>query len=251
MGPGHDARARHRRMWPIRDAFTLAPPGGSAARYALAFASRDPARAEVYRRRFGGVAAFGYYEAAAADPRVDGARRLHASPPARGARPPGRRARQGRPPREADRAHGGRGRRDPRGGPRSAGIPLMVAENFHFMPAFVAARADPAPTGAIGRVRQILVNARGYRRPAGWRRSRRTDAGGGLLIDGGVHYVHLLRDWGGPVVEVAAVAPPNLFPDARGRGHRLSARPVPGRRGRGARQLAGRAAAAPVARWPG
>ena len=42
---------------------------GGAAR--IAFASRDPARAEAYRRRFGGFAAFGSYEAAAADPRVD------------------------------------------------------------------------------------------------------------------------------------------------------------------------------------
>src|SRR6185436_14205249 len=42
---------------------------GGAVR--LAFASRDPARAEAYRRRFGGFAAFASYEAAAADPRVD------------------------------------------------------------------------------------------------------------------------------------------------------------------------------------
>ena len=37
----------------------------------LAFGSRELARAEQYRRRFGGFAAFGSYEAAAADPRVD------------------------------------------------------------------------------------------------------------------------------------------------------------------------------------
>src|SRR5262245_9120368 len=42
---------------------------GGAAR--LAFASRDLARAEAYRRRFGGFAAFGSYEVAMADPRVD------------------------------------------------------------------------------------------------------------------------------------------------------------------------------------
>ncbi|MBI4011783.1 MAG: Gfo/Idh/MocA family oxidoreductase, partial [Candidatus Rokubacteria bacterium] len=39
-------------------------------RVALFFASRDPGLAEAYRRRFRGAAAFGSYEAAAADPRV-------------------------------------------------------------------------------------------------------------------------------------------------------------------------------------
>src|SRR5262249_53549856 len=37
----------------------------------IAFASRDPAGGEAYRRNFGGFASFGSYEAAAADPRVD------------------------------------------------------------------------------------------------------------------------------------------------------------------------------------
>jgi predicted dehydrogenase len=37
--------------------------------------------------------------------------------------------------------------------------------------------------------------------------------GGGALVDGGIHYIRLLRDWVGPIVEVAAMAPPNLFPD--------------------------------------
>lgn len=39
---------------------------------ALSFASRDPARAEAYRAEFGGVAAYGSYEAAVAAPAVDG-----------------------------------------------------------------------------------------------------------------------------------------------------------------------------------
>ena len=38
---------------------------------ACAFASRDAARAEGYRRRYGGVASYGSYAAALADPRVD------------------------------------------------------------------------------------------------------------------------------------------------------------------------------------
>jgi predicted dehydrogenase len=35
--------------------------------------------------------------------------------------------------------------------------------------------------------------------------------GGGLLIDGGIHYLHLLRAWIGPVDEVMAMAPPRAF----------------------------------------
>jgi predicted dehydrogenase len=179
---------------------------------ALSFASRDPARAESFRRRFGGEVAFGSYEAAAADPRVDGLvvctpHSLHRDHVRLGARY--RKALLEKPIAptvgEADAilelVHSG-------------GTPFMVAENFHFVPAFVEARRLLA-AGAIGRVRQVLVNARGFREPGGWRR-RRTDAGGGLLIDGGVHYVHLLRDWGGPIAEVTAVAPPNLFADLDG-----------------------------------
>ena len=61
------------------------------------------------------------------------------------------------------------------------------------------------------------MTARGYRRPAGWR-SRREEMGGGLLIDAGIHYLHLLRAWVGPVDEVMAMAPPNaLSPGSRAR----------------------------------
>jgi predicted dehydrogenase len=92
---------------------------------------------------------------------------------------------------------------------RATGVVLMVAENVHFMPAFAAARRY-LRAGAVGTVRQVLASARGHRAPGDWRR-RREDTGGGVLIDGGIHYVHLLRDWGGPVAAVTALAPPNLL----------------------------------------
>jgi predicted dehydrogenase len=184
---------------------------GGAVR--VAFASRDPARAEAYRRRFGGFAAFGSYEAAAADPRVDALvvctpHHLHEAH-ARLAAEHGKAILLEKPIArtlaEADAilsaAH-------------SAGVVLMVAENVHFVPGFVAVRAY-LRDGAIGAIRQIVVTARGYRRPVGWR-SRRVEAGGGLLIDGGIHYLHLLRDWAGPVDEVVALAPPNTFPGVEG-----------------------------------
>ena len=184
---------------------------GGAAR--VAFASRDPARAEAYRRRFGGFAAFGSYEAAAADPRVDALvvctpHHLHEAH-ARLAAEHGKSVLLEKPIArtltEADTILAAA---------RAAGIVLMVAENVHFVPGFVAARAY-LRAGAIGEIRQIVVTARGYWQPAGWR-SRRAEMGGGLLIDAGIHYLHLLRDWAGPVDEIVAMAPPNTFPAVEG-----------------------------------
>jgi predicted dehydrogenase len=179
----------------------------------LSFASRDHARAEGYRRRFGGVAAFGSYEAAAADPGVEAL--LFCTPHdvhrdnVRLAAAHGKAVLVEKPiARTLDEAD------EMLGAARSAGVPFMVAENFHFMPAFVAARRWLGE-GAIGRVRQMLLSPQGLRRPAGWRQ-RRDPVGGGILIDGGVHYIHLLRDWGGPVASVWAAAPPNLFGEVEG-----------------------------------
>jgi predicted dehydrogenase len=184
---------------------------GGAVR--IAFASRDPGRAEAYRRRFGGFAAFGSYEAAAADPRIDALvvctpHHLHEAH-ARLAAQHGKAVLLEKPIArtlsEADAILAGA---------REAGVVLMVAENAHFIPGFAAAGAY-LDAGAIGAVRQLVVTARGYRRPAGWR-SRRAETGGGILIDGGIHYVYLLRRWAGPVEEVVALAPPNAFPGVEG-----------------------------------
>jgi predicted dehydrogenase len=184
---------------------------GGAVR--IAFASRDPARAEAYRRRFGGFAAFGSYEAAAADPRVDALvvctpHHLHEAN-ARLAAEHGKAILLEKPiARTLDEADA------ILSAARSAGVVLMVAENAHFVPAFAAASAY-LRDGAIGAVRQLVVTAQGYRRPAGWR-TRREEMGGGLLIDGGIHYLHLLRAWAGPVNEIMALAPPNAFPGVEG-----------------------------------
>src|SRR5262245_27955922 len=141
---------------------------GGAVR--IAFASRDPARAETYRRRFGGFAAFGSYEALAADPRVDALvvctpHHLHEAH-ARLAAEHGKAVLLEKPiartlP-EADAILSTA---------RSAGVVLMVAESAHFVPGFVAARAY-LRAGAGGVVRQVVMTPRGYRRPSGWRSRR-------------------------------------------------------------------------------
>jgi UDP-N-acetyl-2-amino-2-deoxyglucuronate dehydrogenase len=185
---------------------------GGAVR--IAFASRERARAESYRRRFGGFAAFGSYEAAAADPRIDALivctpHHLHEAN-ARLAAEHGKAILLEKPIArtlgEADAILAAA---------RAAGVVLMVAENAHFAPAFAMAGAW-LRDGAIGEVRQIVVSARGDRKPpSGWR-SRREEMGGGLLIDGGIHYLHLLREWAGPVDRVVAFAPPGAFSTSEG-----------------------------------
>lgn len=179
----------------------------------IAFASRDPSRAEAYRRRFGGFAAFGSYEAAAADPRVEALlvctpHHLHEAH-ARLAAEHGKSILLEKPiARTLDEADA------ILAAAREAGVVLMVGENFHFAPCFAAAR-EYLKSGAIGAVRQLVVTPRGYKRPSGWR-SRHDEMGGGQLIDGGIHHLHLMRAWAGPVDEVMAWAPPNLFAGIEG-----------------------------------
>ena len=117
-------------------------------RVAVSFASRDPTTAAAYRRRFGGVTAFGSYEEAAADPRVQAL--LFCTPhhvhldnvrlAARWGKAVLVEKPMARTLEEADRMLAET---------RAAGIPFMVGENVHFMPAFVTARRLLA-AGAIG-----------------------------------------------------------------------------------------------------
>ena len=82
----------------------------------------------------------------------------------------------------------------------------MVAENFHFMPAFRHVHGL-LTSGALGALRSLHLVARGYRQHSGWRLAAGA-AGGGVLIDGGIHYVHNLSWWGGEVRRVFALRPP-------------------------------------------
>src|SRR5205807_1305355 len=89
---------------------------------------------------------------------------------------------------------------------RARGQVLMVAENFHYMPAFRRVRALVAG-GRLGNLRDLLLTSRGFRERTGWRLDPEA-AGGGCLIDGGIHYLHNLRSWGGEVRRVFGLAPP-------------------------------------------
>lgn len=197
-----------------RRALVLLGCGWIARRHAVAArrlgvpllaASRDVARARAFAREFGAVDAFGSYEAAVRDPRVAGAivctphdRHLADAALALGA---GLHVLVEKPIAptlaEADRMLGAAA---------AAGRILMVAENFHFMPAFRHVHALVA-SGTLGRLRELHLVARGWREHAGWRLETET-VGGGALIDGGIHYVHNLRRWGGEPRRVFALSPP-------------------------------------------
>ena len=167
------------------------------------FASRDIGRARAYAREFGGVAAYGTYAEALQDSRARAA--VVCTPHDRhvadvlAALDAGRHVLVEKPIartlEESDRIIDAA---------RAAGRVLMVAENFHFMPAFRWVRRL-LDEEAVGAVRELHLVARGWRRHTGWRCE--PGAGGGALIDGGIHYVHNLRWWGGEVRRVFALRP--------------------------------------------
>jgi predicted dehydrogenase len=174
----------------------------------LIFASRDAERARRYARTFGGVAAPGGYAEALADPRAAGA--IVCTPhdrhldDARAAFAAGKHVLVEKPLartlEEADAMMAAA---------RAAGRVLMVAEQFHFMPAFRRVK-DLIESGRLGALRELHLIARGFGVRQGWRVAGDT-MGGGTLIDGGVHYVHNLRWWGGPPRRVMAARPPQTL----------------------------------------
>jgi predicted dehydrogenase len=173
----------------------------------VVFASRDLARARTYAREFGGVAAYGAYEAALRHPGARGA--VICTPHDRhladvlAALEAGRHVLVEKPIActldEADQMLAAAAR---------AGRVLMVAENFRFMPGFRAVRRV-IDAGRLGALRELHVVARGFRRHTGWRCA--PGASGGALIDGGIHYVHALRWWGGEIRRLFALRPPQTL----------------------------------------
>ena len=151
----------------------------------LYFASRDLGRAREYASRFGGLDAFGSYEDAVSDPRVDAVyvctphhlHREHASLAFRTGKPvlvekpiAGTLADAEAMIREAE----------------SADVNLMVAENYRFLPPVQEAKK----TDRCGprRATQVDAVARTVPLQAGRLAHPKADLnGGGVLIDGGIH----------------------------------------------------------------
>ncbi|HYT83981.1 MAG TPA: Gfo/Idh/MocA family oxidoreductase [Gemmatimonadales bacterium] len=173
----------------------------------LLYASRSLEKAETYNRRFGGIGAFGSYEEACADPRVDAVivctpQAFHVEHATLAARhdkatliekPVTRTLGELAAIEAAVRRAGGLGR------------VCMVAENYHFKPALRVLRRH-LDAGDIGQALFIELNRAGRQRPTGWRADAEL-MGGGALLEGGVHWVNYLCGLGGAVREVCAARP--------------------------------------------
>ncbi len=196
VGCGQFARTFVQGLQPMRDDLDLF------------FASRDGARARAYAALFQGCGAFGSYEAAAADPRVEAMylctpHHLHQAHVALAAqagkhilveKPLARTLAEGRAMITVS---------------QQAGVTLMVAENARFMAAVRQCQALIAQ-GSVGDLRVVQLHEETPFQPGHWR-SRRALNGGGVFIDSGIHKVHLLRYFAGEPVQLYAAALPQAL----------------------------------------
>ncbi len=170
----------------------------------LYFASRDLAKAQAYSQMFHGAGAFGSYSEAAGDARVEAMyictpHYLHTEHTALAAstgkhilieKPIAITMEEGR--RVIAIAE-------------EAGVTLMVAENYRFMPA-VRLCKELVDQGALGQIRIIQLHQETAYRPARWRELRHL-SGGGVFIDAGIHKVHFLRYLAGEPEHIYALVP--------------------------------------------
>ncbi|MDZ4259657.1 MAG: Gfo/Idh/MocA family oxidoreductase [Gemmatimonadales bacterium] len=174
-------------------------------RVELLFASRDAARAELFRREFRGIGAFGSAEEACGSPLVDAVvdctPHVWHLPNAVLAAAHGKHLLIEKPVTrsvaELDVL---------RSAVVSAGVIAMVAENYLFKPVVTVMR-ELVERGEIGRPVLLEINRTNRSVVSGWR----TDAdlmGGGALLEGGVHWINYLTSLAGSEVQqVLAVKP--------------------------------------------
>ena len=179
----------------------------------LYFASRDRQRAEAYSRMFQGSGAFGSYQEAAADSRVEAMylctpHHLHLEHVAMAARA-GKHVLLEKPISTTLED----GRRIIAAA-QEAGITLMVAENYRFMPA-VRRCKELVDRGEVGELRMIQLQEEASFQPGQWRSIRDLN-GGGVFIDGGIHKVHFLRYLAGEPQHIFAAAMPQALSQHEG-----------------------------------
>lgn len=170
----------------------------------LLFASRSRERAEKYKKAFRGIGAFGSYEEACGHDSVDAVfictPHAHHLEHVRLAAAGGKAlliekpvARSLEELSEIEKATA------------EADLVSMVAENYYFKPLTRVLRYH-IQRGDIGHPMFIELKRVGRSKTSGWR----TDAemmGGGALLEGGIHWVNLMRSIGGEVKAVVAAKP--------------------------------------------
>ena len=180
------------------------------------YASRNRARAEAYRARYGGARSYGDYRAAIEDPGVDAV--VVAVPPrfhlelTLEALAAGKHVLVEKPafPRMADfeRVREARER---------AGRTVLVGENDHYKPLAVCLRRLLAE-GAIGEL--ILAHfttlARRFKSAGDWRNDEAM-AGGDAFFEEGIHWLHIANSLGPAISSIHGYRPPPLRagPDTR------------------------------------
>jgi predicted dehydrogenase len=177
---------------------------GLKAGVACSYASRSLEKARAFSAKLGGVGAFGSYAEAVASPAVDVVAVL--TPPsshlewtlaALGSgkdvileKPPVLRSTDFDAIEQACRANGRF---------------VYVAENYHYKPLLDRVRAVLA-SGTIGEPLFIHLNAVKQQTTSGWRDDAAT-AGGGALLEGGIHWVNFAASLGLTVRSVKAARP--------------------------------------------
>jgi UDP-N-acetylglucosamine 3-dehydrogenase len=167
----------------------------------LLYASRDGARAEAFRQRYGGRRAFGSYEAAVDDAAAEVV--FVATPTSTHrdlallALRAGRHVIVEKPAfmHSSDVAV-------VRAAAAAAGRSVFVAENYFYKPLTRHLRGA-IERGALGDVRFVTVNATKRQRSEGWRDDPAL-SGGGALFEAGVHWINFLANIGLVVDEVVA-----------------------------------------------
>src|SRR6185503_1393974 len=178
--------------------------GRFGSRVRVAFASREAARAEAFRRECGGFASFASYDAALGSSDVDAV--LVTTPPAQhlelvlGALRAGKHAIVEKPAflhsADADQVAEAAA---------AAGRQVLVAENYAYKP-LTRTLCRLLEAGEIGPTRLVRLSALKHQTTPDWRGSAEL-AGGGALFEGGVHWVNLLAWLGGEIVDVQGYRP--------------------------------------------
>ena len=177
-------------------------------RVELYFASREFGRAESYCAEFDGAGAFGSYEEAAADPRIQALyictpHHLHLEH-ARIAANAKKHILLEKPiARTIGEARAIISAAD------DAAVKLMIAENYRFLAPVQEAKRI-IESGALGRVRLIQLHEEYPFDPSSWRNDRELN-GGGVMIDGGIHKASVLAYLAGrPNQLYAVLVPPGI-----------------------------------------
>ena len=169
----------------------------------LRYASRDPARAEAFRRRHRGARAYPSYEAALADATLDVV--VVATPPREHlpmtlrALAAGKCVIVEKPAFLAARDVG-----TVRRAATEARRSVFVAENYAYKPLLRVLR-EVLASGDVGEPLFLQLNAVRLQRIPGWRED--PAMGGGALLEGGIHWIHFLASLNLPIRAVRGARP--------------------------------------------